>query len=189
MRFPSKYDCLNQNLFSLEQFKIIPLRYEDRTKIMQWRNEQIYHLRQNKPLTTDDQEKYFTDKVSELFKEKQPSQLLFSFFENNNFVGYGGLVRINWLDKNAEISFLMNTKLEKNNFVKYWNIFLELIEKVAFKEINLHKVYTYAFDLRPHLYDVLTNFGYIEEARLKEHSLFKNNYVDILIHAKTNDRV
>lgn len=189
MKFPNKYSCLNKNEFSLDQFKMISLRYEDRLEIMKWRNEQIYHLRQNKPLTIKDQEKYFTDTIPDLFEKKQPNQLLFSFLENTNCIGYGGLVRINWLDKNAEISFIMNTELEKNNFDKYWYIFLSLIEEIAFKEINLHKIYTYAFDLRPHLYDVLTNSGYIEEARLKEHCLFQNNYIDILIHTKTNDRV
>ena len=181
MNFRTKYNCLNKYEFYFEQYKITPIRYKDRIKIMQWRNEQIYHLRQNKPLTIEDQEKYFINTISNLFKQQQPDQLLFSFFEKNNFVGYGGLVRINWFDK--------NTELEKNNFGKYWHIFLLLIEEVAFKEINLNKIYTYAFDLRPNLFDVLINSGYKEDARLKKHCLYENKYIDVLIHFKINDKL
>lgn len=183
------YLALKKNIFSIDNFSIVPIRYEDRFEIMKWRNEQIYHLRQNGPLTPENQEKYFTEVIPELFKLKQPDQLLFSFLENEICIGYGGLVRINWLDKNAEISFIMNTELEKNNFDKFWRIFLMLIEEIAFKEINLHKIYTYAFDLRPNLYKVLLNSGYIEDARLNEHCFFQNKYIDILIHTKTNDRI
>ena len=43
--------------------------------------------------------------VKKQFKEKQPNQLLFSFIENNLLIGYGGLVHIDWTNKNAEISF------------------------------------------------------------------------------------
>jgi len=189
VNFPSKYKCLNNNEFSLEKFKVIPLRYEDRFKIMEWRNEQIYHLRQDQPLTFKNQEKYFTEVIPKLFELKQPDQLLFSFLENEICIGYGGLVRINWVDRNAEISFLINTDLEKNNFEKYWHLFLKLIVKVAFKELKFHKIYTWSFDLRPKLYSTLLKANYIEEARLSEHCLFQNSFIDVLIHSKTNDRI
>ena len=184
MKFPNKYSCLNKNEFSLDQFKMIPLRYEDRLEIMKWRNEQIYHLRQNKPLTIKDQEKYFIDTIHDLFKKKQPNQLLFSFLENNNCIGYGGLVRINWLDKNAEISFIMKTELEKNNFEKYWIKYLGLIEELGFNELRLKKIYVYAFDLRPHLYEILEKANYFLDARLKSHCKFKNGYKDVVIYSK-----
>ena len=48
-------------------------------------------------------------------------------------IGYGGLVHINWIDKNAEISFVLNTNLESNEFSFHWSNYLGLIEKVAFK--------------------------------------------------------
>lgn len=189
MNFPSKYICLNENEFLSEQFKIVPLRFQDRIKIMKWRNDQLYHLRQNKPLTIEDQENYFNNVILKLFKQQQPKQILFSFLKNNVCIGYGGLVHINWIDKNAEISFLINTDLEKNNFEKYWHLFLKLIEKVAFKELKFHKIYTWSFDLRPKLYSTLLKANYIEEARLSKHCLFQNSYIDVLIHSKINDRI
>ena len=183
------YKALNKQIYTIGDYSIMPIRYEDRLKIMKWRNEQIFHLSQKELLTKESQEKYFAEVIPNLFIRKHPDQLLFSFLNKKTCIGYGGLVKINWSDKNAEISFLMNTKLEKINFEKYWMIFLELIERIAFEDINLHKIYTFAFDLRPQLYEVLKNTNYIEEARLKEHCLFQNNYIDILIHSKTNDRI
>tara|TARA_B110000971_G_scaffold215544_1_gene249216 strand:+ start:722 stop:964 length:243 start_codon:yes stop_codon:yes gene_type:complete len=51
MIFPTVYNCLSQNEFVIEDYKLVPIRYEDRLTIMKWRNEQMYHLRQNKLLT------------------------------------------------------------------------------------------------------------------------------------------
>jgi len=157
---------------------------EDRFAIMKWRNEQIYHLRQNKPLTIEDQENYFTKTVDKLFNQVQPNQILFSFLENDICIGYGGLVHINWIDKNAEISFIMDTALEQDNFQFHWKNYLGLIEKVAFGELNLHKIFVYAFDLRPNLYQALKFKEYFQDARLKEHCLFNNEYLDVLIYSK-----
>lgn len=184
-----KYKCLSKIKFSSNDFHLEPIRDEDKFEILTIRNEQIYHLRQAKPLTLEDQEFYFSNIVSKLFEVDFPNQLLFSFFQNNEFVGYGGLVHINWVDKNAEISFVMKTELEKENFAKYWSNYLKLIEKVAFEELNFHKIFTYAFDLRPHLYVVLESCGFKEEARLKEHCLFNGKFLDVVYHAKMNNAI
>ncbi len=178
------YKCLSVSKFVSDDFHIESLRNEDMYEIMDIRNQQIYHLRQNEPLTKEKQENYFATIVVGLFEQEKPNQLLFSFFENGNFIGYGGLVHINWVDKNAEISFVMRTELEKDNFAKYWSNYLKLIEKLAFEELNFHKIFTYAFDLRPHLYEVLTSYGFNEEARLKEHCLFGGKYIDVVIHSR-----
>ena len=180
----SYYKALNKQEYSNNEFSIVPIRYEDRMDIMQWRNEQMYHLRQSKPLTIEDQENYFTNVVSKLFNEEQPNQILFSYLENGTCIGYGGLVHINWIDKNAEISFIMNTDLEKNHFHEHWVNYLVLIEKNAFEELNFHKIYTYAFDLRPQLYDPIEAAGFVKEATLKEHFWFNGEYKDVIIHTK-----
>lgn len=184
MQFPTKYNCLIQNEFKALDHKIVPIRYEDRLDIMKWRNEQMYHLRQVKPLTEVAQENYFRKTVSDLFDQEKPNQILFSFLKNGKCIGYGGLVHINWIDKNAEISFVMNTKLEEENFSKHWRIFLKLIEQVAFKDLNLYKIYTYAFDVRPFLYRPIEDSGFVKEAILKKHCFFNGAYKDVIIHSK-----
>lgn len=180
----SKYKVLTQQIFEKDGFTLVPIRMQDRWDIMKWRNEQIYHLRQSKPLTPEDQDRYFKEVVAELFGQEKPSQILFSFLKNGKCIGYGGLVHINWIDRNAEISFIMDTALEDEFFEENWLRYLGLIEQVAFKELTFHKIFTYAFDIRPKLYHILENNGYLQEAILKEHCFFDNKYIDVVIHSK-----
>ena len=116
MKFPNCYKVLEISQYELDNIKIVPIRYEDRLLIMRWRNEQMYHLRQQKVLTETDQNQYFDTIVSNLFGANQPNQLLFSYLQDDVCIGYGGLVHINWKDKNAEISFIIDPELEKEYF-------------------------------------------------------------------------
>ena len=179
------YRCLNKQVYSLGDYTIVPLRYEDRFSIMKWRNEQIYHLRQARPLTEEDQQRYFDQVVSRLFEAQQPDQILFSYLEKGECIGYGGLVHINWIDSHAEISFIMDTRLEKEHFARHWSNWLTLVKELAFSELRLHKIFTYAFDLRPHLYSVLEENGFTREATLKEHCFVEGRYKDVIIHSLT----
>ena len=180
------YKCLKNSIFFLNDFSLESIREEDKYSIMQMRNEQMYHLRQSALLTKESQELYYKNVVSDLFVKDNPDQLLFSFLRSNEFIGYGGLVHINWLDKIAEVSFIMKTELEETNFEYFWINYLSLIQKVAFEELKFHKLFTYAFDVRPHLYKVLEKAGFNEESRLKKHHLFGKEYVEVLIHSKFN---
>ena len=179
-----RYKVLQKQIYSENTYSLVPIRFEDRMVIMKWRNEQIYHLRQSKLLTEEDQKNYFKNVVSKLFDQEQPDQILFSFLKNGECIGYGGLVHINWVDKNAEISFIMDTELENDLFHAFWSQYISLIEIVAFNEISLHKLYVYAFDLRPHLYEVLDRNNYFLDARLKEQCFFNGEFIDVVIHSK-----
>jgi RimJ/RimL family protein N-acetyltransferase len=181
-----KYKCLSKQEYIDGLFKLVPIRDEDKLLILRMRNEQIYHLRQAEELTIESQETYFANVISSLFDQERPSQILFSLLENEEFVGYGGLVHINWIDKNAEVSFIMRTELEEDRFDYNWKNYLTLLEKVAFKDLRFHKIFTYAFDLRQHLYPVLEASGFYEEARLKEHCYFNGSYLDVVINSKIN---
>ena len=183
-----EYKCLNKQIYTIGEFKIAPIRFEDRGIIMKWRNQQMYHLRQNKILTIEDQNLYFENVVKQLFIDNEPKQLLFSFFEKDKIVGYGGIVHVDWENKNAEISFILDTENESQHFENFWMHFLKLIEEVSFENLHLHKLYTYAFDLRPKLYNVLESYFYIKEAELRDHVFFNNTYINVIIHSKINAR-
>jgi len=183
----NSYKVLNKQIIASEGYSIVPIRYQDRLAIMKWRNEQIYHLRQSKPLTEIDQEHYFKSTVSKLFDQEQPNQILFSYLKGDRCIGYGGLVHINWMDRNAEISFIMDTSLEKDFFEFHWKTYLELLEQVAFTDLEFHKIYTYAFDLRPYLYTIFEDNGFKHEASLKNHCYYNDKYIDIIIHSKFNN--
>ncbi|KYG82851.1 GNAT family N-acetyltransferase [Roseivirga echinicomitans] len=181
-----EYKVLTTQVFAHGEYSIVPIRDQDRYDIMQWRNEQIYHLRQAEPLTKERQDAYFDNVISSLFEQEKPHQILFSFLKKGECIGYGGLVHINWQDKHAEISFIMNTELEENFFVSNWKMFLTLIESVAFRELNLNKIVTYAFDLRPQIYTIFEQCGFKEEARLKEHVFYNGHFINVVIHGKLN---
>lgn len=174
----------NKQYYSKDTFEIVPIRMEDRHAIRKWRNEQIYHLRQTNELTIESQDAYFNSVIAALFQEEQPKQILFSFLKEGTCIGYGGLVHINWVDRNAEVSFLMDTEKEKEYFGLYWSVFLELIQQVAFLTIGLHKIFTYAFDVRPQLYPILEKARFTNESVLKEHCLFYGEYKDVYIHSR-----
>ncbi|MDA9349678.1 GNAT family N-acetyltransferase, partial [Polaribacter sp.] len=126
-----KYKVLNQNIFSKGEFKIIPIRFEDRIDIMNWRNEQMYHLRQSSKLTQEDQDSYFQKVINPLFSKERPKQLLFSYLRKEKLIGYGGLVHVNWVERTAEVSFIMKTSLERDEFDLHWSTYLSMLKKIA----------------------------------------------------------
>ena len=180
------YKSISKQVYKFNNYELVPIRSEDRYDIMRWRNEQIYHLRQVEPITKEDQDSYFDNVIEKLFNQEQPDQILFSFLENGVCVGYGGLVHINWVDRNAEVSFVIDTALEINRFIELWVNYLEILKKVSFKDLNLHKIFTYAYDLRPKLFEALKISSFKEEARLKYHIYFDGDFRDVLIHSFFN---
>ena len=179
-----KYASLKEQVRFNEKYSIVPIREKDKYIIMHMRNAQIFHLRQQKLLTRTIQDVYFAEVISKLFDAQQPNQILFSFLYNNVCIGYGGLVHINWVDKHAEISFIIKPEMEEKYFSSCWKSFLSMIQLVAFEDIMLHKIFTYAFDLRPNLYSVVESCGFYKEAVLKEHCFIEDKFIDVVIHSK-----
>lgn len=188
MNWPSKYICLKKKYpLIMGKFSISPIRHEDRISIMKWRNEQLFHLRQKNILTRNQQNKYFDKIIKKQFHQENPDQILFSFLKCGECVGYGGLVHIDWLNKNAEISFVMNTELEKKYFEFFWGIFLNLVEQVAFLDLKFNKIFVYSYNLRPLLYKVMKDNIFKKEGLLKNHVIHNNNFIDVFIHSKFNN--
>ena len=180
------YKVLNKQVFKSGDFSIVPIRFEDRIDIMNWRNEQMYHLRQDKPLTEKSQENYFNGTLARIFDQEKPNQILFSYLKNDKCIGYGGLVYINWIERTAEVSFIMETSLERNEFDLHWTTYLYLLKKIAFEELKLRSLNTYAYDLRPFLYPILEKNNF----KLKEHLIGEieigGEKIDVFIHECIN---
>ena len=77
-----EYKCLSKQTYSFNEYRIVPIRDEDRYNIMQWRNDQIYHLRQSKLLDRESQDNYFNNIISNFFEKEDPEQILFSYLKN-----------------------------------------------------------------------------------------------------------
>jgi len=184
-----EYKILSKNSFSFKEYSLIPIREKDKYIIMKWRNEQIFHLRQKTPLQIEDQDEYFKSTINPLFNQLKPNQILFSFLRKEKIIGYGGLVHIKWDKKEAEISFLIDTKLQDENFEKFWSVFLNLIEEVAFSNLEISKIFTYSFDIRPKLYKVLKKQSYLFEHQIKKAIKKDGKWLNALIHSKYRDKI
>jgi RimJ/RimL family protein N-acetyltransferase len=185
MEFPEKYKVADHAVLGTEALKIAPIKYVERTAIMEWRNAQLDILRQEEPLTAEQQDDYFRNTIAPQFEQDEPEQLLYSYFYQGEHIGYGGLVHIEWNKRKAEISFLLKPDVGQEEFAIHWMNYLELVEDLAFDDLNLNKIYTYAFDLRPHLYPILEKSGFMLELRLPGEHDVNGKKVDALIHQKT----
>jgi RimJ/RimL family protein N-acetyltransferase len=179
-----RYKCLSNQIFESGEYKLVPIRDEDKYEIMNWRNEQIDILRQKEPLTQEKQEWYFENVVAKLFEEEKPSQLLFSFLKKDELVGYGGLVHIDWESANGEISFLTSKSRADNQdtFFNDWTQYLGLLKKISQNELMFHKIFTYAYSVRQNLFPILEKNGFKKEATLKDHISINKNFYDVIIH-------
>jgi RimJ/RimL family protein N-acetyltransferase len=181
------YRCLSKQEFVQGDYRLVPIRDEDKYAIMEWRNEQIDILRQKEPLTKEKQDWYFQNVVGKLFEQERPEQLLFSFLEKDVLIGYGGLVHIDWESMNAEISFI--TQTERNSveekFVMDFHLFLEILISVAYDKLNFKKLHTTFYDLPSRIYykKCIVKFGFVEEACLKLHLQINGSLANVFIYS------
>jgi RimJ/RimL family protein N-acetyltransferase len=178
------YHCLKNNKYIKESLCFVSLRFEDMALIKNWRNDQMRILRQNKPLTDEDQRNYYFEVVCKNMEAKHPSMILFSLLDKELCVGYGGLTNINWGDGSAEISFLVDTAFsyEGQIFCEYFENFLDFIKDLAFSELNLDWIFTETYDIRPKLVASLEKKGFLFQKRLLRHVVKNDIYYDSLIH-------
>jgi len=181
-----RYKNLSIQEKHLGEYALVPIRMNDQCLIRKWRNEQMYHLRQQEPLTEENQRIYFDTVVASLFTSEHPSQFLFSYVQAGDCIGYGGLVHINYEKQSAELSFIMATELEETQFAMHWSNFLKLIQPIAFQGLGLQRIFTYAYDLRPHLYPILENHGFYRERTLPNVLIEDEKSISAIVHSKWN---
>ncbi|MBF9237416.1 GNAT family N-acetyltransferase [Hymenobacter sp. BT683] len=181
------YRSLTQAEFRWENYRLIPIRYEDREPIRAWRNAQLEVLRQAAPLTAAQQEAYFQRVVLPLFDQEQPGQLLFSLLHHNNLVAYGGLVHISWPDSRAEVSFLVDPAraAEPETYRTDFLAHLRLLGQAAFEQLNFNRLFTETYDIRPAHVAILEEAGFRLEGRLRQHvRLAPDTFADSLMHGQ-----
>jgi RimJ/RimL family protein N-acetyltransferase len=177
-----QYLCLKAQRFATQDgYTIVPLRKQDIQKIREWRNTQIDILRQQMPLTTEQQETYYQDFIEPSFRQEQPTIILFSFLKNDLCIGYGGLVHIDWLAQRGEVSFLVNPEF----FSDYENLFEQfyaLMQFVAFEDLKFHRIFTETFAFRLDHMPLIEQAGFRQEGHLREHVFKRGRWHDSFIH-------
>jgi RimJ/RimL family protein N-acetyltransferase len=166
-------------------FSFRRLNLSDSETIRQWRNAQLAILRQHKPLSQASQNQYFSEVLLPSYLEQQPKMLLFAICIDNELVGYGGLVHIDWSNQRCELSFLVDSSLEHDiqSKIRVFKYFFTALRKLAFEELGLNRVFTETFDFRPDHIEMLEGFGFGLEGRLSQHiRLPTGHFCDSLFH-------
>lgn len=171
-------------LYEYNQRYLCPIEKNFLSEIKEWRNRQIDVLRQFKPLTDVDQERWFESLQSD------SKQLLFGIITVDNtkkhiFIGYCGITNIDFKNKRGEISFLINPdracdeKLYREDFLSI----LEMLARYAFEELNFNKLFTETFSFREIHIKILEEFGFQRDGVLRRHQFTKGQYFDSIIHS------
>ena len=179
-----KYSFLKFNDYSFENYTLLPLRYEDISKIKKWRNDQISVLRQNKILTDADQENYYQELVEKSFFNPKPNEILFSFLLDDTCIGYGGMVHVDWDKKTAEISFITETKRANLNeiYQNDFTAFTTILFRISFSELLFNKLTTETYGIRTNTLRILDQLGFQLKKIDKKKILINNEMYDSFHH-------
>ena len=171
-----KYSFLKFNNYSFENYTLLPLRYEDISKIKKWRNDQISILRQNKILTDADQENYYQELMKKSFFNPKPNEILFSFLLDGTCIGYGGMVYVDWDKKTAEISFITETKRANLNkiYQNDFTAFTTILFRISFSELLFNKLTTETYGIRTNTLRILDQLGF-QLKKIDEKKILINN--------------
>lgn len=158
------------------------VRQTDAELIRLMRNESLPVLRQTAPLSYAEQQRYFS---CEIMAEQQlvaPRQMLFMLTRDDlsgGSVGYGGLTHIDWRVLRAELSFLGRPR---EDYARDFRAFLRLLHEVAFDDLGLNRIYHETYARSPVHRDVLNEFGYLIEGRLRSHVLVDEKLRDSYLY-------
>ena len=181
--WPSSYLDLPDIETRVGNHLLRPIAWEDREPIRLWRNNQIHVLRQSKPLTVSDQDRYFSDVVRPQMTLPQPPQILWGLLEDDHLIGYGGLVHIQWADSRGEVSFLTNpARLDSQTFASDWRTFLDMLTAIASSRLGFHKLTTETYEIRQDVIDILESAGFQREGIHPEHHRIGDRWVASLSH-------
>ena len=167
----------------MSKYSVRNIKYEDILKIKAIRNEQMDVLRQSKLLTDEDQENWYNNVILPSYKSNTKT-LNFTILYENEFIGYGGLVNIDYVNKKAEVSFLVkkNRTLDKNIYENDFSYFLKFISKYSFEELNLHKLWTETYEFRNFHISILEKEGFKREGLLKDSINQDDEYFNSILH-------
>jgi ribosomal-protein-alanine N-acetyltransferase len=120
-------------------------------------------------------------------KSQDTRQLVLAivYKETNMHIGNISLQSINWIDRNAEIAFLLGEKLfwGKGVMFEAGNVLLNH----AFNSLNLHRVYCGTSSQNIGMQKLAIKLGMMQEGVQKD-AIFKNGkYQDIFTYAKLNN--
>lgn len=180
------YKSWRRQLITNGDFSLSAIQVDQIEKIRLWRNAQKDVLRQSQDITRQEQETYFNTRIWPYLEDPRPRNILLSLKEKKALIGYGGLVHIAWQNSCAEVSFLLNPKIAESHdlYPKVFEAFLCMLEKIAFQDLKLNRLFTETYSHRTSHILVLEKCGFIKEGTLRQHVLINNTFHDSIMHGK-----
>jgi RimJ/RimL family protein N-acetyltransferase len=183
------YPCLKKASYTYEKLDFQLLQSKDMEPIRIWRNSQIDILRQQKPLTEEEQQNYFAKTLLPSFIEAKPDQILLAIRKNEILIGYAGLTHIDWGKKCAEFSFLLDTAIEESSelFQSCYFATVDLFSTIAFQELCFKKMTAEVYIFRTGMIQLLERAGFHQTGRLRNHVFKRGKAWDALQYESRSD--
>ena len=183
------YACFKQQRISYQGYTIRTVQLGDIEYIRLWRNAQMGVLRQKKEISPLEQLNYYEQHVWPTMDDKQPLNLLLAYLLDDQLIGYGGLVHIDWENQRAEVSFLLNPARthDPDSYSDDFFAFLKIIKTLAFDDLNMQRLFTETFSTRRHHIRVLEAADFRLEGVLRRHVILDGRPADSFIHGCLND--
>ena len=152
--------------------------------IRQWRNAQMGILRQSAVVSPEEQEAYYRTHIWPDKRSLQPQNVLLAYLENDELIGYGGLVHVAWIHRRAEVSFLLKTELAaaQKDYSRYFSSFLRLMKILAFDDLGLERLFTETYVERKRHIATLEATGFRLEGVFRRHVWIGGRPVDSVFH-------
>jgi RimJ/RimL family protein N-acetyltransferase len=174
----------NQPLFQMNGRYLCPLEREHLPMLKKWRNQQMRFLRQHTPLTSFHQEQWYPKAMND------DSQVLFSILlsksdKSSELIGYCGIVYIDLINRRGEISFLVSPERASDRDlyrVDFLSVLFMLCE-FGFEQMGLNRLYAETFSFRKEHMEILEEFGFVREGKMRKHVFADGKYHDSLFHS------
>ncbi len=138
-----------------------PVEESDLQWLLKYRNDPILNINFNQPtpLSYKDQFNWYIEQVL--------TKKTFAYIAmlENIPIGYISLQNINWITRNAEISYFVIEEFNKDTFAELMHISML---RTGFKFLNLHKIYTVCFAFNDS-YKILEKLGFKVEGVIRDH--------------------
>lgn len=189
MKVDSGYRVITREELTDGVITLRAIEQKDIESIRLWRNAQMDVLRQVKPISAVEQQRYFELNVWPEKESNEPKQILLAIIHKGKLIGYGGLVNLHWIDRRAELSFLLADEIEAQPTFRaeIFMRFLLLIKEITFKNLNLQRIWTETYANREAHIKTLEASGFILEGCMRKHVVSIGERVDSLIHGVLHD--
>lgn len=172
-------------MIDLKNSELIYLEIDEKSAefIRRIRNNKINVLRQNKKISKTFQKKYFKNFFLKSYKDKNSKISLYTIKFNKKIVGYGGLTNIDYLNLNAEVSFLLDPayKEYQTSYKNIFSMFLSDLIKYS-KILKLKKIYTETFYFRRSHITILEKYNFQYEGLKKKHYFKSGRLISSVLH-------